>query len=700
MKRVTKVLESLPLARQILLIILPACLALAFFAGKSAWNETMNMMEWRESESRIKTLVLLSDTLGAIRDERGRSSIYLNSKGATGGAELQEAWRLSDEALDSLKASMGPYAKEVTELVRVIESLPREKVQGQSLAPPEMMAAYLAPITQILDVIKASPKLSHDPHQSQQLASLGSLASSSEYLALTRGVGSGVLAAKKVTPAQLKSLMSYIGAQEAELAEATRMSPEDIKSSFDKIQSQPEVQKAIALRTQVVDGLLAGKFLVPAPEWFSAIQGYMAALKATESTVTDHILEESLHEASDSLWRAVIEFAIALIVLAVVGLMGMAVGGSVIKAFKEVDQGAANLLSIAQEQESNLKHLSEASVGIGSTSEESARGIETVAQQLGDANANLHEMGRHGQDLVERSEATARASASGTQALGEVDTSVSEMSGAMEGTVKAVDTARSLAESSRSALQVNQKAMEDIHRRSEDLGKELAELSSVYAEASAMLETIDGIASQTNLLALNAAIEAARAGEHGRGFAVVAEEVRVLAERTGQTTKQIDQVLSTLSNRIKGSMEMMSANLKTVGEGQSASRDLAAHMEKILGATHTVASSTEQTNAALGSVKKQIGRAHQEMEMIRTEAETSHVLAAKVSDLVALSGSSLEAIASVAEQVAAGTQETSATVQTTVSMISEMDREGRRLKEMAGSLSSMAARVQSGDKAA
>ncbi|MCX2525292.1 methyl-accepting chemotaxis protein [Larsenimonas sp. GH2-1] len=96
---------------------------------------------------------------------------------------------------------------------------------------------------------------------------------------------------------------------------------------------------------------------------------------------------------------------------------------------------------------------------------------------------------------------------------------------------------------------------------------QLDELQAQVADITAIVETIQSIATQTNLLSLNAAIEAARAGEQGNSFAVVAQEVRQLAQRTSQATEDIADTISLLQNLTKGAHSSMHVCLDRVENG-------------------------------------------------------------------------------------------------------------------------------------
>jgi methyl-accepting chemotaxis protein len=244
------------------------------------------------------------------------------------------------------------------------------------------------------------------------------------------------------------------------------------------------------------------------------------------------------------------------------------------------------------------------------------RMIEKLRKIVGDINSTTSTLASSSEELSATSDNLNKGTQELSTQTSQVVTAMTEVSQTIMDMAK---NATSAADASRNASETASKGKLIVDTTAEDMVKiaqtvqeaasTIEELGKSSAQIGEIVTVINGIAEQTNLLALNAAIEAARAGEQGRGFAVVADEVRKLAERTGQATKDITHRITTIQEAAASSVEAMKKGSDEVDRGVSLAKEASSSLDMIVEASNNamdmvqrIATATEQQSSAAEEV--------------------------------------------------------------------------------------------------
>jgi PAS domain S-box-containing protein len=225
-------------------------------------------------------------------------------------------------------------------------------------------------------------------------------------------------------------------------------------------------------------------------------------------------------------------------------------------------------------------------------------------------------------------------------AIEEMAASMSQVSRNADNTTEAAHRALDMAQRSDLAVHNAFAAMERIDSAVRLTADKMHTLAQRSSEISEILDLISGIASQTNLLSVNAAIQAAHAGEAGLGFSVVADEIRKLAEKSVQSTKDINKLIKAIRTETSEALSSMDIAINEVKNGSELAGIASRSIQDISDVVTQSASLIEEISVAA-----------------EEQARVSHSIS-----------EAMQTVSGIALQTSAGTHETSQIMQNLVSL--------------------------------
>ncbi|CDT80633.1 Methyl-accepting chemotaxis protein [Vibrio coralliirubri] len=556
--------------------------------------------------------VVYSELVHELQKERGMTAGFIGSQGTKFVSELasqrtnadnrrnerNDYWQSANIELPQINR----LNTEISQSLNQLSSI-RNRVDSQSIPLSEALGYYTKLNAKLLSVSALIAELSSDAAITTETIAYYNFLQGKERAGIERAVLNNTFSKNEFGPGMLVRFISLVTQQNTYFSNFEVLgNPENVRFFEQQLndRSVAEVEKLRGLAESKMSG-----FDVDPVYWFSQSTARIVQLKKTENHLAESLIaltEKKMSEAQSAMMMSIGLFALITLFATFVSY----------KAISDLTMRVKDLtVMLSKVRNDNdltvrAKFVGNSELGLISsalneTLEKFSNVIDNLSQSsltLASAAEETSQTCHYNSNTLVQQQDQIGLVATATE---ELSATVNEVAAKTQQTASSAKMVDEQSQEGLSTVQDSYHSIEKLASEINDLAEKITHLHESSNNINSVIDVIKSVAEQTNLLALNAAIEAARAGEQGRGFAVVADEVRTLAQRTQQSTAEIEGFISSLQsdvqtafNVIDNSQKMSSKAVEDSKEVEHTLQGISASVSEIFSMTEQIATATEE----------------------------------------------------------------------------------------------------------